>query len=120
LYRSGNQLTERYAPLHNFNACWGGEVAAAKLTGYLRPEQMTIYVRERAAQLQLAYQLRKDPDGNIELLKAFWDIECEQTEKELVPPLLIYADLLAMSDPRNIETAHLLYDQELARLIGED
>lgn len=110
----------KHAPLYNFNAYWGGEVAAASLTGYLRPEQMTIYVRERAAQLQLAYQLRKDSDGNIELLKAFWDIGCEQTEKELVPPLLIYADLLATGDPRNIETAHLLYDQELARLIGED
>jgi hypothetical protein len=105
---------------HNFNAYRGGEVAAARLTSYLRPEQVIIYVRERAAQLQLAYKLRKDPDGNIELLKAFWDIENDRTEKALVPPVLIYADLLATGDPRNIETAHLLYDQELARLIRED
>ncbi len=38
----------------------------------------------------------------------------------LAPPLLIYADLLATGDTRNIETARMIYEQELTGLIRED
>lgn len=108
------------APLVKFKAYWGGEVAAARITRYLRPEQITIYAREPTAELELTYRLRKAPEGNIELLRAFWDIEWHGAHREDAPPVLVYADLLATGDPRNIATAQLIYEQELTRLIGKD
>ncbi len=110
----------RDAPLLEFKAYWGGEVAAARITQYLRPEVVTIYAIEPTAELERTYRLREDPDGNIEVLRVFWDVEWYGANREEVPPLLVYADLLATGDPRNIETAHLIYEQELTRLIGKD
>jgi hypothetical protein len=39
---------------------------------------------------------------------------------QLVHPILIYADLMASGDPRNIETAQIIYEQELAQYFRED
>jgi hypothetical protein len=49
----------------------------------------------------------------------FWRFEAPEYP-DLVPPLLIYADLLATADDRNIETARKLYDERLAELIETD
>jgi hypothetical protein len=108
------------AKLHNLQACWGGEVAAAKMTQYLRPQLVTIYTREKPAELILENRLRKDPNGNVEILKVFWEKEYNRPHPDLAPPLLVYADLLATGDARNIETAGIIYDQEITRLVGED
>jgi len=110
----------KQAPLHNFQACWGGEVAAAKLTKYLKPERATIYTRGKPGQLLLTNKLKKDPDGDVEVLETFWPVEYEWPHPELAPPLLIYADLLATGDARNIETARMIYEQELVGLIQEE
>jgi len=61
-----------------------------------------------------------DPDGDAEVLEAFWQFEFDWPHPELVPPLLIYADLLATGDARNLETARIIYEQELAGLIREN
>jgi hypothetical protein len=37
-----------------------------------------------------------------------------------VPPLLIYADLMATGDAKAIEAAEIIYDNYIARLIRED
>jgi len=110
----------KQAALHNFHAYWGGEVAAAKITKYLKPEQITIYVREQAARLQLEFGMKKDPDGEIELLTAFWDKQCDFDDKDVAPTLLTYADLLTTGDQRNIDTATIIYGQYLAKFIAED
>ena len=110
----------KQAPLHNFQAYWGGEVAAAKLTKYLKPERATVYTGQKPGELLLTNKLKKDPNGDVEVLEAFWQIEYEWSHPELVPPLLIYADLLATADARNIETARMIYEQELVGLIRED
>lgn len=107
-------------PLHDLNAYWGGEVAAAKLTQYLKPEFVTIYTTVAPEQLLLQNKLRKTPDGDVEILKAFWGDEQKWPEGDLAPPLVVYADLLATADPRNIETAKIIYERELTRLIHED
>ena len=103
-----------------FNALWGGEVAAAKLTKYLKPQIVTVYARELPARLILKYKLKKEYNGNVEILKPFWNFEYHWAHRTLVPPMLIYADLLATGDPRNIETARIIYDKEIARHIRED
>lgn len=106
--------------LREFNTYMGGETAADYLTHYLIPEIQTLYVREKPQALQATLKLRKDPGGNIELLDTFWSIECDWTDNKIVHPILIYADLLATGDARNIETAEIIYDKEIAQHIRED
>ena len=106
--------------LTDFTAYWGGEIAAAKLTKYLKPQITTIYVKGEPGRLLLKHRIKKEPDGNIEVLKAFWNFEYEWQFRNLVHPILIYTDLLATGDKRNIETAEIIYERELTRFIRED
>jgi hypothetical protein len=104
-----------------FQAYWGGEIAAAIRTQYLKPQMATIYVTGSPASLIIQNKMKKHPDGPIEVMTAFWNFAVTQTQfGDLVPPLLIYADLLASGAPRNIETAQLLYEQAIAGLIQEN
>lgn len=101
------------------DAFWGGEVAAQLLTKYLQPQTVTIYSESNLPKLQAQYGLRRDPNGDIELLERFWKFD-EWDNKDLfktVPPLLIYADLLSTAVDRNLETAEIIYEQHIARLI---
>ena len=91
-------------------ARWGGEVAAAKLTDYLKPAAATIYLKPARARdtldrLVQEHRLRADPQGTVEILEAFWKLPVADTAPDLVPPLLVYADLMATLDPRNLEVA---------------
>lgn len=108
------------AQIRRLQAYWGAEIAAARLTGYLKPEVVTIYVRGLPGKLLATHQLRRDARGDVEVLKAFWNADCDWTDKEVVHPLLVYADLLATADARNQETARRLYDDQIARLVRED
>ncbi|MGH7384396.1 MAG: type IV toxin-antitoxin system AbiEi family antitoxin [Candidatus Rokuibacteriota bacterium] len=97
-------------------ARWGGEVAAAKLTNYLKPAAATIYLerakaREALATLVQEQRLRAEPQGNVEVLDAFWKLPDQDTPRDLVPPLLVYADLMATLDPRNLEVAKRIREQ---------
>ena len=76
----------------------------------------------------LECKLRKDPAGEIEILNQFWNYD-ENTEyrddvnwnyRDLVHPILIYADLIATGNQRNIETAKMIYEDYIVRLIRED
>ena len=98
----------------------GGETAAAILTNYLKPERVTIYAKRPLGRLILQNRLIRDPQGNIDLLEAFWGTGYNWHPFNLAHPILIYADLLATGDPRNIEPANLLYDQELQKFLRED
>lgn len=100
--------------LRPHRAYWGGEPAAAKLTGYLKPARLTLYVEGKPDRLILANRLRPDVNGEIEILEAFWTTETTQAPGDVAPPLLVYADLMATTDPRNIEAAKLIRDQYLA------
>ncbi|ANE56908.1 type IV toxin-antitoxin system AbiEi family antitoxin [Methylomonas sp. DH-1] len=120
-YRAPDPNWWQIAPLHNLQAYWGGDVAADKLTHYLKPATITIYVMaEWASKLKVAHRLRKDPSGDIEILNTFWDVEGEFNRTDVVHPILIYADLLASGDPRNLEVAQIIYEQELAEHFRED
>lgn len=99
--------------LHGLNAAWGAEVAAQRLTGYLQPERFILYLRGDANLLLTQARMRLDLNGNTELLKAFWNLPEDPAHPDLVPPLLVYADLMATQDGRNLETARLLYEQYL-------
>lgn len=120
LYRAENRNWWKQAEMGGLNIFWGGEVAAAQLTEYLEPQRITIYTNKPAGEFLLKNRIRKDLQGDIEILWMFWNFEIDWPHKNMVPPLLIYADLLATGEARNIETARILYEKELHRFIRED
>jgi hypothetical protein len=89
---------------------WGGEPAGARLTKFLTPEKFTLYTSLEKMQVMKMLKLAPDPNGSIELLNIFWNNEICINEKnvnelQIVPPLIVYADLLGTYDSRNYETA---------------
>jgi hypothetical protein len=95
------------------NFLWGGEIAAARLDHYLKPTTQTLYVKHGTAsstinQLAHKHRFRSDPHGPIEVLESFWNFDDNYTQQQVVPPLLIYSDLIATLDPRAVEAAILL------------
>ena len=112
---------------------WGGEPAAALLTHHLRPEVLTIYGEKLPQKLLVGQRLRAIAPGDaglrnahVELRRRFWGqgltarLEALGIAPTTVPPVLIYADLLATGDARCIETAEILYEQTIARLLKLD
>ena len=109
------------ATLKPEKALWGGEVAAAKLTNYLKPQIVTVYVdRDNPAAVLIPNRLKKDPQGDVELVARFWQPETIPPHGDMVHPLLVYADLLATGNQRNIETARMIYDRHLVQLVREN
>ena len=114
-FRTNNPDWWKNMDVRNYNAQWGGEVAADKLTNYLKPNFFTLYIhvkdaRKNFAELIVDNRLIPDPKGDVEILDAFWNLDDANLMPETVPPLLVYADLLASNDPRNLETAKMIYD----------
>ena len=103
-----------------YNAKLGGETAAALLTKYLKPEDHIIYIDDNKGNIVLQLKLKNDPKGNVELLKKFWNFNNANEENNIVHPILVYADLLATGNNRNIETAKIIYEQEIIQYIRED
>ena len=102
-------------------AQWGGEVAANMLTNYLKPQQVIIYLdRNRLKDIIIENRLARDADGETELLERFWPVKENRANKNTVHPILVYADLLATGDQRNIETAKVVYEQHIAGYFGKD
>jgi hypothetical protein len=108
-----------WEPAHlTAGARWGGEVAAARLTGHLKPATATIYLepataREVLTALVREHRLRADLEGDVEILDAFWTLPAQDAPPDVVPPLLVYADLMATLDPRNLEVARRIREQHL-------
>lgn len=100
------------------DAFWGGEVAARLLTRHLSPQTVTIYSDSNLPKLQAQYKLRRDPNGDVELLKKFWTFQqWEKRDLQTAPSLLVYADLLSSANDRNLETAEIVYEQYIARIV---
>jgi len=93
----------------------GGEAGGALLTKYLRPEIITIYGEDVLKKLGRELRLAKDEDGVLEVLETFWAFEPGEVIPgyRLVPPLLVYADLVATADVRNLETAGMIREEYL-------
>ena len=113
-FRSGDDAWWGDADIVKAGGAWGGEVAADQYTHYLHPTKATIYVDPQPnarAKIVQSYRLRPDPAGDIEVIDRFWTFPndaVKDTPQYLVPWPLVYADLVATLDPRNLETAELL------------
>ncbi len=119
----------RRADLTGLHAYWGGEIAAARLTKHLKPDNCTIYIQpdqggenlNRALpKLVAANRLRADPKGDIEILDAFWHIPLDNNDTDIVPPILIYADLIGTLDPRNLEVAGMIRDKHIENALRKN
>lgn len=99
---------------------WGGEVAAFKLTHYLKPQNVVIFARENALKnIILQNRLKRTEYGNVEILKKFWPEDQAGTDKSIVHPFIIYAELLGINNQRTIETAKMIYDKDIAGYFRE-
>ncbi len=117
-YRTQNTDWWEKIDFNRKEAFLGGELAAAQLTGYLKPQDHIVYIEGRYRnELIQKHRLIPDPNGRIEILKKFWKMELPWDYDHMVPPILVYADLLNTGDPRNRETAKIVYDQEIHRYI---
>ncbi len=106
-------------PLAAHAAQWGGEPAGALLTQYLKPAELTLYAEKLPGLLAGKYKFRQEADAQhrdaVEVRRRFWDFPGEQAQA-CVPPVLVYADLLATGDARCIETAKRLYEEHVVQL----
>lgn len=112
--------------IKKYHGYWGGEIAGAKYTDYLRPEIATVYLQgDNYKQLIMDQRLGKatlrnlQADGWVRLYKAFWH-DKENGQTDIVHPVLAYADLIATGDPRNREVAQMIYDKYLAQYIDNN
>jgi hypothetical protein len=110
-------------PVRDWHGAWGGEVAADRLTDYLKPTTFTLYIppgetRKRLRDLVARHRLKADPEGPIEILDQFWNFALDPAMPDLVPPILTYADLVATLDPRNLEAAKLVRERYIDDLLG--
>ena len=94
-------------------AAWGGEPAGNLLTKFLEPEQFTLYTNGPNQPIMKALRLLPDPTGNIELFDMFWPAG-QNANRDTVPPMLAYADLVTSTESRNRETAQRIKQQYLA------
>lgn len=110
-------------PLAKHGAQWGGEPAGALLTDHLRPGELTIYADKTPGLLAASMKFLKEPEPGhtavVDVRKRFWDFPGEPNHPNLVPLLLIYADMLATGDARCIETAKMIYESHILRLFRQ-
>ncbi len=96
--------------LDPLQAQWGGEVAADRLTGHLQPARFILYTVVPPEKLATHLRLRPDPAGDVEILERFWHFPNPPGyPADLVPPLLVHADLIASGDPRNVDLARMIH-----------
>lgn len=111
-------------PLAQHGALWGGEPAGALLTEYLRPGELTIYADKLPTLLAAQQRFMKETEPGhtaaVEVRRKFWNFPTEADRADVTPPVLVYADLLATGDGRCIETAKMVYDANVVRLLREE
>ncbi|MFG1487469.1 type IV toxin-antitoxin system AbiEi family antitoxin [Halobacteriovorax sp. RZ-1] len=94
--------------LKKIDCYWAGEPAASIRTGYLTPEFFEIYsYNDKVVPLMKELKLKKDENGKVEVFKAFWPEEFNNSDATVFD-IITYCDLLESGIDRNIETAKML------------
>ncbi len=89
---------------------WGGEPAANLTDGYLQPGSFDLYTELPAAHLMRTGAVKQDANGEIHLYTKFWNGE---TNSNIIPAILIYADLMGSGNSRCLEAAQRILENEL-------
>jgi hypothetical protein len=92
---------------------WGGEPGASILTKQLQPQAFTIYTDGRWQSVASVLKLIPDNEGDVEILSIFWKENERSTNQNIVPTLIILAELMSSGKERNIETAKTIIEIEL-------
>ena len=100
-------------------AQWGGEVAANKLIGYTKPNEIIIYTdTEKYKKIVIKNRLRKDEEGDIAFFNRFWHFsDCQDV---IADPILVYSDLLNTGDQRAVEVAKEIYEEYIDKRFRQD
>ena len=110
-------------PVEKHGVQWGGEPAGALLTNYLAPGELTIYADKLPGPLAARYRFAKEADVGhkavVQVRHRFWRFPEDEAAGLCVPPVLVYADLMATGDARCLETAKRLYEDHVARLVRQ-
>lgn len=117
--------------MEEYGGYWGGEIAGAMYTDYLKPEVATVYLpRGNLTEFLMDMRLRKatewneNAQGRVMVYHTFWDERLDMFEPVqkpgIVHPILAYADLVATGDTRNLEVARMIYDKYIAEYYRED
>ncbi len=88
---------------------WGGESASYIVNGFLMAEVFDIYTNENSLPLLKLGKFKPDERGEIRVYQKFW---IEDTQSNIVPNLIIYADLMGSGDSRCLEAAKKIYNDE--------
>lgn len=110
-FRTDDDWWQR-ADVTTYGAQWGGETAAALLQRHIRPQHAIVYADEVPARMLNQYRLKPDPEGNVVFRRRFWNA-VPSPRVDLVPSLLIYADLVASGDARSLAAAKEIREQYL-------
>jgi len=89
---------------------WGGEGGANKIDDYLEPGAFDIYTDIPVANLLRTGMVMQNKNGDIRIYQKFWKWE---TDNQLAPLILIYADLMGSGNNRCQEMAKRLLDHGL-------
>ena len=115
------QVMHQWAPEKGSSAL-GGAMAAEKITHHLNPATITMYMEldnpRALTELVKRFQLRADAHGPIEVVQAFWNMDYFPDSFPTVPLHLVYADLLATNDSRNLEVANQIYKKVIDHVHG--
>ncbi len=87
-------------------AQWGGETAAWHMDRHLLPAQGVLYADAIPTRLLAQYRMRppREASANVALRRRFWNV-ADWNKSVTVPSPLVYADLVASEDPRQVEAA---------------
>lgn len=100
---------------------WSGEPAAALLTNNFFPEKFSMFTTfESNKDIMQTLKLVPNPNGNIKLYKPFW-LQTNQMDNvanylkdiNVVPPVLVYAELIYSGEPRNLEIAQKIFNEHI-------
>lgn len=89
---------------------WGGEPAGAVLTEELIPETYLIYTEERLKDLTKKFRLVPNSSGEIGIYRKFWKFDEDRPNRGVVPPLLVYTDLMNSGDSRCRKIAEEIFE----------
>jgi hypothetical protein len=122
----GNYVSKLPGILQDFNSIdisviggkWAGETAGNLYTHYLRTNTVSLYVDGANKRWMPLLKLIPKSEGEVEILRFFWKSDhpifnLGVHSATLVPPILVYADLITSEDSRNIETAQRIFDEHI-------
>ncbi len=100
-------------------AIWGGEPAGDLETGYLKPENWTIYSSQAIQELIKKLRLAPKSEGKLKIYGKFWHDVDNGSNIRVTPDLITYADLIITGEVRCIETANIIYEKKLSHIFDQ-